>query len=200
MNQSFDIVQSLLRGTFLLVALLLSGCDSNSFDDEDDLTGVWTATATVDWSKTYVLPAGAAVDSVHYLHVGTHRVLFGITQADGVVDGTVDWDVDGVFVETKYADGVSATEVDDVDRNRDPETAGGHFDAPTLTVRRSGTTNDWLSPLDAVEFTLHDDALRGQLVYRYLVTEWATPNGSFTTTFEVPVSLRLDRMSEALPR
>lgn len=197
MNQAFDIIRLLLCGTLLLVAPLLSGCDSNSSNEDDDITGTWTATAAVDWSKTFVLPDGASVDSVRYLHAGTHRVTFNLTETDGTVTGTVDWDAEGLYIVNEYRVGNATTKVDDVDLNWDPEAVEGSYDPPMLTVERSGTTNDWLSPLDAVMFTLDAGDLTGQLVFRYLVTEWERSGDEepFTTIFEFPVSLRLTRTS-----
>lgn len=190
-----------LCGTFLVAALLLSGCDSNGFDEDenDTLAGTWTAVAAVDWSRTFALPAGASIDSVRYLHAGTHRVIFNLTETDGTVTGTIDWDVEGLFASNEYNDGNATTEVDDVDLDRDPEAVSGTYDAPTFTVERSGTTNAWLSPLDAVAFTLDADELSGQLTFRYSVTDWTvagSPN-PFTTRFEFPVSLRLMRAATA---
>lgn len=188
--------RSLLFGALLLAgALLFSGCDANSLDEDDSLNGTWTAVATVDWSESFALPAGASMDSVRYLHTGTHRLTFRLTDTEGTVSGTVDWDVDGLFTVNEYMVGNANTDVDDVDLNRAPEAVQGAYDTPRLTFERSGTTNDWLSPLDGVDLTLKAGELTGQLVFRYLVTEWPVPNSQspFTTTFEFPVPFRLMR-------
>lgn len=202
MNQSSCIVHLRLLGVLLLTgALLFSGCDSNSSDDDDRLTGTWRATAAVDWAETFALPEGASIDSVRYLHAGTHRLNLRLTQTDGTVTGTAEWDVEGLFASNEYTVGNATTNVDDVNLNRDPEAATGTYDAQTLTFERSGTTNDWLSPLNSVDLTLTAGELTGELVFRYLVTEWPVTGGQspFTTTFEFPVPVRLVRTSTAVP-
>lgn len=202
MNQSSYIFSARRFGVLLLIgAVLVAGCDSNSSDEDDPLTGTWQATVAVDWAETFALPEDAAIDSVRYLHAGTHRLVLRLTQTDHTVTGTVNWNVDGLFASNEYTVGNATTDVDDVNLDRDPEAATGSYDARTLTFERSGTTNDWLSPLDAVDFTLDAGELTGELVFRYLTTEWpvAGGQGPFTTTFEVPVPVRLTRTSSSVP-
>jgi len=89
MNQSSLILPLRLLSALLLLAgaVLVSGCDSNSSDDDDSLTGTWEATSVVDWTETFALPAGASIDSVRYLHAGTHRMVLRLTQTEGTVTG-----------------------------------------------------------------------------------------------------------------
>lgn len=188
----------------LLLALLLTACDSTDNDDApaEDLTGRWVATTAFDHDSLWVLPAWASQDSVRYTYAGTQIITLTLDDQDGTVTGALDWDEAGTLTVTTWRDGAVTNQTPGPIAQDETDVVRATFAAPRLIFDHF--SNAMISTQlevkdDRIEnfvMTFEDGVGRAAYTHRLIETTYrGGPNGELVTVgVKLPVTLTFQRL------